>query len=383
MKPDRPPFSTASAKPHRRRRGLINLEAAPPPRAVRAALRLRGLLRRAADALVPVEVIAYEESISFFRTRVAGALVGLGVIDAIGDGERSSAELAAGLGLHADTLHRTLRLAAAHGLTEIDGKARFSLTPLGSAFRTSASPTLAPWLRYLNTDAVQSAWAKLPETVRSGDPSFPAVHGESVWAYLAEHPDEERLFANSMRELSALTLAWIVKGYPWPRRGVLADIAGGSGPVLAGVLRARPGVRGLLVEAPGVLAEADGHLARAGVRDRVNLVEGDIFERIEAEADVYVLKDILHDWDDERSLQILRTVAAAMPSGSKLVLIEQTIEPNDPDPIAAAVDIHMLTQCDGGRQRSVTELQGLLRAAGLQPGEVHETGGPALVEGLA
>ena len=365
------------------RRTPINLDAAPPRGAVRVALKLRGVLQRAADAMVPPEVSAYEEAISFFRTRVAGALVELGVIDAIGDGERSAADLAAELDLHADTLHRTLRLAAANGLVAIDVEGRFALTRVGSAFRTNASPTISPWLRYLNTDAVQSAWAKLPETVRTGEPSFPTVHGESVWAYFAGHPDEEQLFANSMRELSELTLAWIVKGYPWPERGVLADVAGGSGPVLAGVLGARPGMRGLLVEAPGVLAEADGHLKRAGVRDRVDLVEGNIFERVEAEAEIYVLKDILHDWDNERSLQILRTVAAAMHPGSKLVLIEQTIDRNEADPIVAAVDIHMLTQCDGGRQRSIPELQELLRAAGLRPGEVHETGGPTLIEGLA
>jgi hypothetical protein len=286
------------------------------------------------------------------------------------------------LDLHADTLHRTLRLAAATGLVDVDDVGRFSLTRRGGAFRSTASPTLAPWVRYLNTDAVQSAWATLPQTVRTGEPSFPTVHGESVWAYFAGHPEEERLFANSMRELSGLTLAWIVKGYPWPKQGVIADVAGGSGPVLAGVLAARPGMRGLLVEAPGVLVEAEGHLQRAGVRDRVELVEGNIFERVEAEADVYVLKDILHDWDDERSLQILRTVAAAMRPDSTLVLIEQTIDRNEADPIVAAVDIHMLTQCDGGRQRSVAELHELLRAAGLRPGEVHETGGPTLIEGL-
>lgn len=377
------PGQTPSTAPRRKRGGPINLEAAPPRGAVRVTLRLRSRLQRMADALVPPEVVAYEQAISFFRTRVAGALVELGVVDAIGADKRSAEELATELGLHADTLHRTLRLAAANGLVEIDRKGRFSLTRTGAAFASSSSPTLAPWVRYLNTDAVQSAWATMPETVRSGEPSFPTVHGASVWDYFAEHPDEERLFANSMRELSALTLAWIVKGYPWPEEGVVADVAGGSGPVLAGVLEARPRLRGMLVEAPGVLDEADGHLRRAGVRERVELLQGNIFEQVEAEADLYVLKDILHDWDDERSLQILRTVAAAMRPGSKLVLIEQTIDRNEVDAIAASVDIHMLTQCDGGRQRSVPELLELIKSAGLRHGEVHRTGGPALIEGLA
>jgi hypothetical protein len=222
----------------------------------------------------------------------------------------------------------------------------------------------------------------LPETIRTGEPSFPLVYGKSIWQHFAENPEEERLFAESMRELTALSLAWIVQRYPWPEAGVVADVAGGSGPVLAGILDARPELQGILIEAPGVLGEADGHLKRAGVRDRVDLVEGNIFERVDASADLYLLKDILHDWDDERSLQILRTVAAAMPSGAKLVLIEQPLERDDPNPLVASVDMHMLTQCDGGRQRSLAELQALLREAGLRPGDVHDTGIVALVEGV-
>lgn len=350
---------------------------------MRVALGVRALLQRAADGLAPAEIVAYERATAFFQTRVAGALVELGVVDELGDGKRDAAELAAALDLDADALHRTLRLASAQGLARIDSRGRFSLTAAGRTLRSDSSPTLGPWVRHLNTEAVQSAWAALPESIRTGEPSFPSVHGTSIWTHFAQNPDEERLFARSMRELTALTLAWIVSGYPWPQEGVIADVAGGSGPVLAGVLRSRPRLRGVLVEAPGVLEQAEGHLAAAGVRERVELTEGDMFERVDAAADVYVLKDILHDWDDERSLQILRTVAKAMPPGSKLVLVETLIEPNEADPIAASVDLHMLTQCDGGRQRSVAELQRLIREAGLRPGAVHRTGGPGLVEALA
>lgn len=362
--------------------GLLDLRRAPPRAAVRLGLAARTLLQRAADGIAPPEIVAYERAIAFFGTRVAGALVELGVIDALRDGRRDAAELAGELDLHADTLHRTLRLAAAHGLVRLDRRGRFSLTRVGRALLSDSSPTLGPWARHLNTEAVQCAWAALPESIRTGEPSFPTVHGRSIWAHFANNPDEERLFAESMRELTALTLPWIASGYPWPERGVVADVAGGSGPVLAAVLSARPGLRGVLVEAPGVLAEADRHLAAAGVRDRVELAEGDIFARVDAEADVYVLKDILHDWDDERCVQILRTVAGAMRPGSRVVLVETLLDRNEADPIAASVDLHMLTQCDGGRQRSAAELGTLIREAGLRPGEIHRTGGPGLVEGL-
>jgi hypothetical protein len=360
----------------------ISLDKAPPKAALRLGLALRRRLHRMGDWLVPAEVLAYENAISFFRTSVAGALTELGVIDAIGEGRRTSAELAQELELDEDTLHRTLRLAAAHGIADLDRRGRFSLTPVGLTLRSDASPTLAPWTRHLSTEAVQRPWAALPETIRTGEPSFPRVYGKSIWQHFAENPEEERLFAESMRELTALSLAWIVQRYPWPQQGVVADVAGGSGPVLAGILGARPELRGILVEAPGVLAEADGHLQRAGVRDRVDLREGNIFEKVDAEADLYLLKDILHDWDDERSLQILRTVAAAMAPGTRLVLIEQPLGRNEAEPIAAGVDLHMLAECDGGRQRTMDELVALLREAGLRPGEARRAGMVALVEGL-
>jgi ubiquinone/menaquinone biosynthesis C-methylase UbiE len=163
----------------------------------------------------------------------------------------------------------------------------------------------------------------------------------------------------------------------------VCDVAGGVGTLLAAILRARPGARGVLVDAPGVLAEAEDHLTSAGVRDRVELSEGNMFERIDARADVYVLKDVLHDWDDDRCLTILRTVRAAMPDGARLVLVEMLQEANEVDPIASGVDVHMLTQCDGGRQRSAAELHALMRAASIEPGAVRLTAVPALVEGVA
>jgi hypothetical protein len=204
-----------------------------------------------------------------------------------------------------------------------------------------------------------------------------------VWEHFAEHPEEERLFAASMRRVTEHDLPAIVAGSRGPSTARCATWPAASGRCSPGVLNAAPGLRGVLVDAPGVLAEAGTHLRAAGVRDRVVLSEGDIFTGISASADLYLLKDVLHDWDDERCIRILRTVRATMPAGSRVVLVETLQEPNVPDPIASLADLQMLTQCDGGRQRSVAELHALLRAADLRPGAVDATGGPALVEAYA
>jgi hypothetical protein len=205
----------------------------------------------------------------------------------------------------------------------------------------------------------------------------------SVWEWFARHPDEERAFAGGMRWITTEIAPAVVAGYDWPRDAVVCDVAGGVGTLLAAILRARPDLRGVLVDGPGVLAEADGWLTSIGLRDRVELKEGNIFERIEAQADVYLLKDVLHDWGDPACAQILSTVRATMRAGSRLVLVEDLQERNKPSPTASLTDLQMLTQCDDGRQRSADELRRLLEGAGLRPGAVNLTSGPALVEGLA
>jgi len=361
----------------------ISFDRPPPTPAVQAVLGVRRLLRWVGDRVLPPELLAWERTMGIATARAVGALVEVGAIEALGRAPATADAVAAELDLDADTLERVLRLGAADGLLKRRSDRTWELTAAGRTLLESHSPSISYWARYMETEAVQRAWAGLAGSIRTGEPAFPAVHGRSFWDHLAANPDEQRLFANSMREMTGLVKAWVASGYDWPDAGTVCDVAGGSGPLLAAILEARPGLRGVLVEAPGVLPEADAHLREAGVRDRVELVAGNIFERVEAEADLYLLKDILHDWDDERSLRILETVRRAMSTGARLILVETLLDPDDPDPVAVLVDLQMLTQCDGGRQRSAEELQALLSSAGLRPGAVHRTGSPALVEGIA
>jgi hypothetical protein len=358
------------------------MPAAPPRFAARGVLgALRGL-ERVSDRLVPADVAAFLISVDFIYSRALGTFAELGIADQL-DKPRTAAEIATTLDLDADALHRVMRLLALRGVLRLSKDGRFRLTRIGKRLRTDHPKSMRSWVRYALLDSTQQAWAGLTDTVRTGEPSFPAVHGRSVWDHFAATPEEERLFASCMRRLTQLDLPAITGGYPWPETGTVCDVAGGVGTLLAGILRARPRLNGVLVDAPGVLGEASPYLDEAGVRERVTLSEGNMFERVDARADVYTLKDVLHDWDDERCLTILKTLRAAMPPGSRVVLVENLQEPNVPDPVGSMVDLQMLTQCDGGRQRSVTELHDLLRRADLRPGEVRKTAGPALVEGIA
>ena len=355
----------------------------PPRPVVELGLALRGLLLRAADGLLPAWAVAWERSMGVYSTVVMGTMAELGVPDALDGGPATAQELAPRVGADADHLHRLLRTAAVHGLVRVDRRGRFRLTRTGRVLCSDAEATLRPWARYLMLDSTRDAVYGLPGGVRSGRPPFSAARGQTVWDWFADHPEEEQLFAAAMRSLTEFDVPTLIGSDLWPDEGTVCDVAGGAGTLLAGLLGDRPALRGVLVEAPGVLAEAQENLRSQGVADRVELVEGDLFGEFDATAEVYALKNILHDWDDATGARILANVARRMAPGSRLVLIEQDQPQDRPHPFASLTDLHMLTQCEGGRERSPQELQRMLSGAGLTPARVHRTGSSALVEGVA
>lgn len=354
-----------------------------PSSVVRAGLTLRSLVRRTTDLPLPPEGLLFDLSMGFAVTRMLAAVVKLGIADEIGAGSATASQIAARRGLDADTVHRVLRALAVHDVVALDGAGRFSLTRTGRLLRVQDPASLAPWLLYLDEESTQRPWSHIDQGMRDGKPPFPAVNGSSMWEYFADHPNEGSQFGAAMRRLTAVDLPAIVGCYPWPAHGVVCDVAGGIGTLLAGVLQARAGLRGILIDHPDVLTRADDYLQEHGVRDRVQTVAGDIFAGFTATANVYVLKDVLHDWDDERSAAILRSVRAAAPVGSKLVVIERDQPANTALFPTSMIDVHMLTQTDGGRQRSTSELHRLLREANFEPGSTYRTLGMSMVSGTA
>jgi hypothetical protein len=355
----------------------------PPPLAIDVGLALRRGLLRAADALMPANAVVWQRTMGIARTQVIGVLAELGVADALAGGKLTAAQLAPRVGADADTLHRLMRVAADEGFLRLDRRGRFRLTRIGRALRTDAPSSMRSWARYMALASTDEAWVDLERSARSGRAAFERVHGMSVWDWFAAHPEEERLFAAAMRSVTEYEAPALVDCDLWPSTGTVCDVAGGAGTLLAALLEAKPDLKGVLVEAPGVLTEAEAHLGSRGVRDRVQLVEGDLFASVTASADVYVLKNILHDWDDATSARILATVRATMAPGARLLLIEQLQERNRPHPFASLTDVHMLIQCVDGRERSRAELQALLAGAGLTPGRVERAGVSAVVEGVA
>ncbi|WP_082962000.1 methyltransferase [Mycobacterium sp. 852014-52144_SCH5372336] len=336
---------------------------------VLATLALRRRLKQLADRLVPPQIAMLDLGEGVGGVQIAAAIAELGIADVLADGPMTASQIAARIDCDADAAHRLLRGAVGSGLCTMNRRTgAVKLTRTGAVLRSDHPASLRSWMRYKGMRSTVDAWGGLAASVRSGRSAFELVHGMSVWEWFAAHPDEQRIFASTMRQATEIAARAIARVYPWPDGAVVCDVAGGIGTLLSVIVgEARADLRGILVDSAGMIAEAEGFLADRGLTDRIDRVEGDIFRAINATADVYVLKDVLHDWDDERCGRILAAVAASMPHGSKLVIVEYLQDPNRPNPFSPLLDLHTLTQRDGGRLRSVEELSALLTGAGLRP----------------
>jgi hypothetical protein len=353
--------------------------------AMRAGLALRGGVLGLVDRLLPAEAALWDFAAGMQRTTLAGVLVTSGLADALGADARDVHELATELGLSEEVTLRVLGAAAASRLVHLDRRGRARLARLGAPLHRKHPRSIAAWVAYQAAPANAAAHGAIGAQLRDG--AQPSGHrrafGNSIWEYFGEHPDEGARFAQAMRELTAIDLAALARAYPWPRDGVICDVAGGIGTLLAAILERRGRARGILVDAPEVLADAEDFLRSRGVADRVQRRAGDLFGEIDARADVYVLKWILHDWSDDACREILRRVRATMPAGARVVAIDQHLEPNRPSPVSSMVDLLMLVECEGGRERSPAQVHGLMRDAGLAPGRVRHAGLHMVVEGVA
>jgi hypothetical protein len=364
----------------------VAVEPVVPPRyAVRLAVSLRTQLMRLADRLVPAPVVLLDHSFGFERTMLLRTAAKLQIADHLVQGPQTAEELAATIGrVNVDALHRTLRALASIGVFELDEQGRFRNNRVSEALRKGIPASMNAWATYCGSKSNLAAWADYEETVATGKNAFSRVHGKDCWAYFNEHPDEGSAFAQSMADVTDLQAPAIAEADPFRDIGVLCDVAGGRGSMLSAVLQRHPKVRGWLFDEAQVLESAPAFLRARGVADRVELKPGNMFNDIPPGAEAYLLKDILHDWDDDRSLAILKNVRRAMNPGGRVLLAEILVERTSSELPGPMVDCHMLAVLLEGRQRSLAEFRTLLTRAGFELARVVQTSAPAtIIEGTA
>jgi hypothetical protein len=287
--------------------------------------------------------------------------------DLVADGPKGADELAVETDTLAGPLHRLLRgLAVWRVLVEMpDGK--FGPTSLSDSFR-SDKPGLRNMTIMLSEEGYQ-AWGDLMFSLRTGKSAFEHMYGKSHFESLGENPELAAHFNAAMVEFSSRVSGVFAAVYDFTGMGTVVDVGGGNGAVLMAVLQAHAGTRGILFDLAQGLAGAEEKLATAGLADRVTLQEGSFFEAVPSGADIYLLKSIVHDWDDERALAILLNCARAMHPTSRLVLLERRLPERieNPDDAFTTVmgDLHMMVVL-GGKERTVNQYRELLSQAGLR-----------------
>jgi ubiquinone/menaquinone biosynthesis C-methylase UbiE len=316
-------------------------------------------------------------------TQALRVVAELGIADLLAKRPRSVDELAAETGAHAPSLYRFMRALASCGVFAETGSERvFELTPMAELLRADVEGSQRDLAIFMGADWHWQVWGDAVYSARTGKAAWERVHGKEVFPYFAEHANAARVFDNAMTSLSKMVAKAVVAAYDFSSVGKLADIAGGHGSLLAAILRANTHLRGLLFDMPQVIAGAQSHLEAEGVAARCELASGDFFESVPAGADAYLMKHIIHDWDDERALAILRNCHRVMPETGRLLLVEMVVPPGNEPHFAKIQDLEMLLS-PGGLERTGEEFRSLFAAAGFELTRIIPTASPmSVIEGV-
>jgi SAM-dependent methyltransferase len=306
-------------------------------------------------------------SMGHWVTQCVSVACELRIPDLVAEKARTADELAAECGADPGAMLRFLRALVSLGILAQNDDGRFDATPLSEQFRQDV-PGFGPYARFITGREVSQAWGELLEAVRTGRNVFEDVFGLSFFGYFAEHPERGRIFNRAMTASSGTMAEEVVDAYDFSGLRTIVDVGGGQGLLLAAILRRHPEARGVLFDLPRVLEQAKEVLEGAGVADRCSVVGGDFFEAVPSGGDAYVLKSIIHDWDDERARRILSNCRKAMAPDGRVLVVDRVIperfESSFVNQRGTLMDLNMLV-LTGGRERTEEEFKELFESAGL------------------
>jgi SAM-dependent methyltransferase len=319
-------------------------------------------------------------------TQIVHASAKLGIADLVAAGVDDAAALAGRTGAHHGGLRRLLRAMVALGLLADDGGERLRLTPMGQCLRSDVPESLHPVALLFGRDPLWQAWGRLAESVMTGEP---IARPQTERAFLDRHvqdPEYGAIFDAAMTTNTVERAAAIVEAYDFSGLSRIVDVGGGQGALLTAILQGAPEARGVLFDLPPVVAAARARIESAGLGYRCEVVAGDCFEGVPAGGDAYVLKVVLHDWDDARALAILRNCRRACAPGARVLVIEPVMpdrmDSSDRARDIALADLNMLVGT-GGRERTEAEFHALYHRAGFRLVTVIPTSSSlSIVEGI-
>jgi hypothetical protein len=314
---------------------------------------------------------------AFLTSRCLYVVAELGVADHISDAPQSTEALAKSTGSSAGALHRVLRELASHGIFEAK-EGSWAHTDMSRLLRSDNPASMRDYIRMIGMPVFWRAWEHIEHSVRTGETGFKKVYPAGAFAYLAEHPHESSLFNAAMTAKSHGDIAAVLPAYDFSQFGTIADIAGGRGHLLRAILKQSPKTQGILFDQPHVVTEVSPDKG-----EKLTVIGGSFFSDKIPTADCYLLMNIIHDWADDESIQILSAIRRDMPQHARVLLVESVV-PSSPDPhLSKALDIVMMV-LPGGKERTKEEYADLAAKCDLRLKRVVETKSPySIVELVA
>lgn len=301
----------------------------------------------------------------FWISRAVYVIAKLGIPDLLKSGPKTAEEMAAATKTHAPSLFRILRALVSVGVLSASEDGRFAQTPLSETLVTDAPGTLR-WFAVSELGQEHyPAWGNLMHSVKTGEIAFDNFFGVDVWKYFQQNPEDAAIFNNSMSNMTAAANEAITSRYDFSQFGTIVDVGGGHGGLITSILQQHPEVKGILFDAVEVIEGARPKIEAAGLADRLETVAGDFFKSVPAGGDAYIMKWIIHDWDDEKSKTILRNCRNRMQPNGKLILVDCVVPESNEPHFSKFIDLNMLVMT-GGKERTEQEFAQLLAAAGFK-----------------
>jgi SAM-dependent methyltransferase len=337
--------------------------------------------RTAMTTDVPPPIAMLQLISGFWISRGIYIVAKLGIADLVKDGTKTAEDLAAATHTHAPSLFRLLRALASVRVLSQDGD-RFGTTPILDTLRTDVPGSMRAFAMTELGEEHYPAWGELLHSVRTGEIAFDHTFGMNAWEFFKRNPENARIFNDAMSGMTARVNEAILAKYDFADITTLVDVGGGHGGLIASILNRHGQLRGILFDSPQVIEGAQAAVDAAGVAERCRLVSGDFFTAVPTGGDAHVLKWIIHDWDDEKSVAILQNCHRSLPDNGKLILVEAVVPSSSEPHFSKFIDLNMLVMT-GGKERTEEEFRTLYDKAGFRLTRIVPTESPmSVIEGV-
>jgi hypothetical protein len=299
----------------------------------------------------------------------------LGLSDRLAGGPRSADDLARETGVNADALYRLMRALGGVGVYEEVAPRTFALTPAGAALCDGPVRWMALWIA---GEFNFHVYANAMYSVKTGESAVPETVGHGVFEHFAKNPELSKVFNDAMTGFSSVVVPAVLEAYDFSGIRTLVDIAGGHGGVLTAILQKYPSMKGILFDLDHVIAGAVPTIQAKGLSDRCTTASGDFFKAVPSGGDAYIMKHIIHDWDDERAAVILSNIRKVLPEDGRVILIESVLPEGNEPGLGKVMDLEMLVM-PGGKERTEREFRQLFERAGFTLTRIVPTQSPLSV----